>query len=373
MDKKKSVWTIISETRIIHILLSILLGFVVGAFFLVVMGLDVGAAYGRLISSVTSVKGFSYVVVYGIPYIMTGLSVAFSFRTGIFNIGAEGQFVVGAMAAACIGILLPNLPPVVLIPLCFIGSMLAGAIWGIVVGFLKNKWGINEVLSMIMFNWIAFYLSNFIAGIPAIHSDGTAEATKNISANASTLLSKDLISQLGLCPTANWGILVALVMTVIVWLVIEKTTLGYRLKAVGANKFAAEYGGINVNRSILTALAISGALAGLGGALHLMGMGGRISIFSSQEGFGFAGIVAALIGCSHPFGVFFAGLFYGALTYGGSKLNLVGAPTQLINVIVGTVVLFIAISVVFERLKYVQFKKKPKPAAAQKIKKGTDK
>ena len=94
MDKKKSIWTIISETRIIHILLSILLGFVVGAFFLVVMGLDVGAAYGRLISSVTSVKGFSYVVVYGIPYIMTGLSVAFSFRTGIFNIGAEGQFVV---------------------------------------------------------------------------------------------------------------------------------------------------------------------------------------------------------------------------------------------------------------------------------------
>ena len=104
-----------------------------------------------------------------------------------------------------------------------------------------------------------------------------------------------------------------------------------------------------------------------------MGMGGRISIFSSQEGFGFAGIVAALIGCSHPFGVFFAGLFYGALTYGGSKLNLVGAPTQLINVIVGTVVLFIAISVVFERLKYVQFKKKPKPAAAQNVKEGTDK
>ena len=373
MDKKKSVWTIIAETRIIHILLSILLGFVVGAFFLVVMGLDVGAAYGRLISSVTSVKGFSYVVVYGIPYIMTGLSVAFSFRTGIFNIVAEGQFVVGAMAAACIGILLPNLPPVVLIPLCFIGAMLAGGVWGIIVGVLKNKWGINEVLSMIMFNWIAFYLSNFIAGIPAIHSDGSAEATKNISANASTLLSKDFISQMGLCPTANWGILVALIMTVIVWLVIEKTTLGYRLKAVGANKFAAEYGGINVNRSILTALAISGALAGLGGALHVMGMGGRISIFSSQEGFGFAGIVAALIGCSNPFGVFFAGLFYGALTYGGSKLNLVGAPTQLINVIVGTVVLFIAISVVFERLKYVQFRKKPKKAVAQSIKEGTDK
>ena len=163
MDNKKSVLAIISETRIIHILLSIILGFVVGAFFLLIMGLDVGAAYGRLITSVTSVKGISYVIVYSIPYIMTGLSVAFSFRTGIFNIGAEGQFVLGSMAAACVGILFGSLPSVILIPLCFIAAMLAGALWGAIVGILKNKWGINEVLSMIMFNWIAFYLSNFIA------------------------------------------------------------------------------------------------------------------------------------------------------------------------------------------------------------------
>ena len=136
----------------------------------------------------------------------------------------------------------------------------------------------------------------------------------------------------------------------LVWFIIEKTTLGYELKAVGYNKFAAEYGGISVNRSILTALAISGALAGLAGALQVMGMGKRISIFTSQEGFGFAGIVVALIGVSNPFGVFVAGLFYGALMYGGSKLNLEGVPTQLVSVIVGTVVFFIAISVIFQNL-----------------------
>ncbi len=351
MTKKKHILDIIAETRFIHILLSIILGFLIGAIFLVIMGISVGGAYGRLLSSVTGVKGFSYVIVYSIPYIVAGLSVAFSFKTGVFNIGAEGQFVVGSMAAAVVGILAGGLPKPVLIPLCFIAAMAAGAIWGIIVGFLKTKWGINEVLSMIMFNWIAFYFSNFIAGLPAIHSDGSAEATKNISANASTLLSKDFINRMGLCPTANWGILVAIAMTIIVWIVIEKTTLGYELKAVGSNKFAAEYGGINVNRSILTALAISGALAGLGGALQLMGMGSRISIFSSQEGFGFAGIVVALMGCSNPFGVLVAGIFYGALIYGGSKLNLVGAPTQLVNVIVGTVVFFIAISVIFENLK----------------------
>jgi len=354
MTKKKSFLDVISENRFIHILLSILLGFLVGAVFLAVMGLSVGAAYGRLITSVTSLKGFSYVIVYSVPYIVAGLSVAFSFKTGVFNIGAEGQFVVGSMAAACVGILAGSLPKPLLIPLCFIAAMAAGAVWGIIVGFLKTKWGINEVLSMIMFNWIAFYLSNFIAGIPAIHSDGTAEATKNISANASMLFSKEFIKSVGLCPTANWGILVAIVMTVLVWFVIEKTTLGYELKAVGSNKFAAEYGGINVNGSILTALAISGALAGLAGSLQLMGMGNRISVFSSQEGFGFAGIVVALIGCSNPFGVLIAGIFYGALMYGGSKLNLVGAPTQLINVIVGTVVFFIAISVIFENLKRIR-------------------
>ena len=350
MTKKKTVLEFISENTFIHILLSILLGFLVGAVFLAVMGLSVGAAYGRLINSVTSLKGFSYVVVYAVPYIVAGLSVAFSFKTGVFNIGAEGQFVVGSMAAAVVGILLPNLPKPVLIPLCFLAAMAAGALWGMIVGILKTRWGINEVLSMIMFNWIAFYLSNFIAGLPGIKNEGSAEATKNISDNASMLFSKDFIKRVGLCPTANWGILVAIAVMLIVWFIIEKTTLGYELKAVGSNKYAAEYGGISVNRSILTALAISGALAGLAGSLQLMGMGSRISIFSSQEGFGFAGIVVALIGCSNPFGVLVAGIFYGALMYGGSKLNLVGAPTQLINVIIGTVVFFIAISVIFRNL-----------------------
>ena len=361
MMKKKSFLDIVAENRFIHILLSILLGFLVGAVFLVAMGLSVSEAYGRLLMSVIGVKGFSYVIVYAIPYIVAGLSVAFSFKTGVFNIGAEGQYVVGSMAACCTSILCGALPKPLLIPLCFLAAMAAGALWGIIVGVLKTKWGINEVLSMIMFNWIAFYLSNFIAGLPAIKNEGTAEATRNIAANASTLFSKSFINNLGLCPTANWGIFVAIAMTVLVWFIIEEPTLGYELKSVGCNKFAAEYGGIHVNRSILTALAISGALAGLAGALQLMGMGGRISIFTSQEGYGFAGIVVALIGCSNPFGVLVAGLFYGALIYGGSKLNLVGVPTQLINVIVGTVVFFIAISIIFENLKRLKAKKPKKP------------
>lgn len=359
MDKKKTLLDFFAENKFIHTLLSILIGFIVGAIFLAVMGISVSAAYGRLFQSVfSSVKSLSYCVVYATPYIATGLSVAFSFKTGVFNIGAEGQFVVGSMSACVVGILFGNLPSAVLIPLCLIAAAIAGAVWGMIVGFLKTKWGINEVLSMIMFNWIAFYLSNYIAGIPAIHNEGTAEATRNVSANARMLLPGELIDSLGLCNTANWGIFLAIVLTLIVYFVIEKTTLGYELKAVGSNRSAAEYGGINVNRSILTALAISGALAGIGGALQLLGMGGRISVFTSQEGFGFAGIVVALIGVSNPLGVFIAGLFYGALKYGGGRLNLVGAPTQVVDIIVGTVVFFIAISCIFEYVKYL--KREPK-------------
>ena len=362
MDKKKfSLIDLIADNKLVHTLLAIVVGFAVGALFMMLMNVSVSAAYGKLFSSIfSSVKNLSYCVVYATPYIVAGLSVAFSFKTGVFNIGAEGQFVVGAMAACCVGILCPNLPAAIVIPLCFIVAMVAGAIWGVVVGVLKTKWGINEVLSMIMFNWIAFYLSNYIATRPIIHSDGNSNATKTISDAARTLLPEGMIKGMNLAPTANWGILVAVVLTVVVWYIIEKTTLGYELKAVGFNKNAADYAGINVNRSILTALGISGGMAGLAGALHLMGMGGRIPVFAGQEGFGFAGIVVALIGMTNPFGVFIAGLFYGALKYGGGKLTLVGAHGEVVDIIVGTVVFFIAISGLFAYVR--KLKREPKSA-----------
>lgn len=364
MPKKTKEKKPLAENRLLHTVLSIAIGFLVGALFLAVMGISVSQAYGKLFQSIFSgTKAISYCIVYAAPYIVAGLSVAFSFKTGVFNIGAEGQFVVGAMAACVVGILGASLPAILLVPLCFLAAALAGALWGAIVGFLKTKWGINEVLSMIMFNWIAFYLSNYIAGFPAIHSEGNAEATKNVAAHARILLSQNVIKSLDLCPTANWGILVAVALTVLVYFIIEKTTLGYELKAVGYNKHAAEYAGINVNRSILTSLSISGALGGIAGALLLLGMGGRISIFTSQEGYGFAGIVVALIGVTNPFGVFVAGLFYGAMTYGGSKLNLVGAPTQVVNIIMGTIVFFIAISTIFSYLGNLKLKKTAAPAA----------
>lgn len=336
------------QSTFFRTLISIVVGFAVGAVFLAAVQIDVGAAYGKLFSSIfANAKSLSYSVVYATPLIILGLSVAFSFRTGVFNIGAEGQFVVGSMAACVVGILVPA-PAIVLVPLCVLASAVAGAVWGMIVGILKVKWGINEVLSMIMFNWIAFYLSNYIAGLPAIKSDGNAEATKNVQEAAMILLPKSVISKLGLCNSANWGIFVAILLSIFCYVVIEKTTLGFSLKAVGSNRDAAEYAGINVNRAVLTALGISGAMGGIAGAMNLLGMGQRISIFTAQESYGFQGIIAALIGNSNPLGVFFGGLFYGAIKYGGSRLNLIGAPSEVVNVIMGTVVFFIAISHIFK-------------------------
>ena len=340
------------QSAFFRTLISIVVGFAVGAVFLAAVQIDVGAAYGKLFTSIfANAKSLSYSVVYATPLIILGLSVAFSFRTGVFNIGAEGQFVVGSMAACIVGILVPA-PAIVLVPLCVLASAVAGAVWGMIVGILKVKWGINEVLSMIMFNWIAFYLSNYIAGLPAIKSDGNAEATKNVQEAAMILLPKSVISKLGLCNSANWGIFVAILLSIFCYVVIEKTTLGFSLKAVGSNRDAAEYAGINVNRAVLTALGISGAMGGIAGAMNLLGMGQRISIFTAQESYGFQGIIAALIGNSNPLGVFFGGLFYGAIKYGGSRLNLIGAPSEVVNVIMGTVVFFIAISHIFKFRKH---------------------
>ena len=340
------------QSAFFRTLISIVVGFAVGAVFLAAVQIDVGAAYGKLFTSIfANAKSLSYSVVYATPLIILGLSVAFSFRTGVFNIGAEGQFVVGSMAACVVGILVPA-PAIVLVPLCVLASAVAGAVWGMIVGILKVKWGINEVLSMIMFNWIAFYLSNYIAGLPAIKSEGNAEATKNVQEAAMILLPKSVISKLGLCNSANWGIFVAILLSIFCYVVIEKTTLGFSLKAVGSNRDAAEYAGINVNRAVLMALGISGAMGGIAGAMNLLGMGQRISIFTAQESYGFQGIIAALIGNSNPLGVFFGGLFYGAIKYGGSRLNLIGAPSEVVNVIMGTVVFFIAISHIFKFRKH---------------------
>ena len=352
MNKKKNIL----ESNVFYTLIAIAAGFVIGAVFLVIAGISPAVAYGKLLSSVFGKpKYLVWTLIYASPLIFTGLSVAFSFRTGVFNIGAEGQFVVGSLAACSLGILL-DLPAVIHVPLCVLAAAAAGAVWSLIVGLLKVKRGIHEVLSFIMFNWIAFYLSNYVVNLEVIHKEGGGEATKDVAASARLLFPESLRNALD-CNAANWGIVLAVLAAILIYVIIEKTTLGYQLKAVGFNSNGALYAGINADGSVLTALGISGALAGLGGAVQILGMSGRLSQFAGQEGFGFEGITVALIGSSSPVGCIFSGLFYGAMKYGGSKLSIVKAPSEVVDIIMGCVILFIAISQVF-RILFLRFGKK---------------
>lgn len=345
MSKKNSILS----SNAFYTLISIIIGFIVGALLLSFAKINPMVAYKQLFNGIFGKPKFmAWCLIYAAPLIFTGLSVAFSFKTGVFNIGAEGQFVVGTLTACIIGILV-KAPAIIHIPLCFIGAALAGGIWGAIVGILKIKKGVNEVLSYIMFNWIAFYLSNFVVNLTVIHKEGGGEATKDIADTARILAPRAVIAATG-ASAANWGFILAILFAIIVWFIINRTTLGFKLRAVGFSNSAAEYAGIDTGKSFLTAMAFSGALAGIGGAIHLMGMSGRIPQFAGQEGYGFQGITVALIASSNPIACIFAGIFYGAMKYGGGKLSLVNAPAEVVDIIMGIIILFIAISSLFRNL-----------------------
>jgi len=356
-NKERSLKEKITSSAVFYTLLSIIFGFIVGAVALVVAGYNPLEAYAemfRRIFGTSKTMSYSFIE-YSTPYILTGLSVAFSFKTGVFNIGAEGQYVIGAVAAVLVGIFV-KVPGWLLVPLCIIAALLAGMIWGAIVGFLKVRFGVNEVLSMIMFNWIAYYFSNFIVNLKSVEVGGGKTWTKLIQDQAKiTFPSEFRKNFLGqeLSPKAHAGILLAIIAVIIIFYIIEKTTLGYRLKAVGFNRNAAEFAGIDANKSIMIALGISGALAALGGACQVMGVNYKVSQFAGQEGYGFNGITVALIGNTAPFGVLLAGFFFGALKFAGTRF---GPPSEVVDIMMGCITLFIAISNLLKEI----FAAKPK-------------
>ena len=341
------------KSSFLYTFLSIVIGFVVGGIALVIAGYNPFEAYSSLFSQIfSSTKAMSYSFIeYANPYILTGLSVAFSFKTGIFNIGAEGQYIVGSLAACLVGIFV-HAPAWLLIPLAILASILAGAIWGGLVGYLKVRFGSHEVLCMIMFNWIAFYLSNFIVNLESVNVGGGKTWTLPIQNEAKITISswfeKNVVSN-----NTHFGIFISILCVILIWYIISKTTLGYKLRSVGFNRDAAEYAGISSNRCIILSLAISGALASLAGGLQILGVTYKINQFAAQESYGFNGITVALIGSCNAFGVLFAGWFFGAMKYAGTRMKMLDGtrvPKEVIDIIMGCIVFFIAISGVFRSL-----------------------
>ncbi len=337
-------------------MVAVILGFLVGAVVLLVAGFNPLEAYMAILKGIFSKpKYMSYVIIYSTPLIITGLSVAFALRTGLFNIGAEGQYIVGAMTAAMAGYFF-HLPMVVHVLVCVILAALAAGMWGGIAGYIKARFGVHEVISTIMLNWIALYLSNWAVTLKSFGKQGTGKSYAIRETARIDLFGEWKITEPGiefmrshsflgdiLKSPVNIGILVAIILAVLVWIVLNKTTLGYELRAVGFNPHAAEYAGINVNQSIITSMVISGGLAGTAGALQVLGVSHRIAKLAAMEGYGFDGIAVSLIGNNTGPGSVLAGFLFGGLKYGGSKIqDVVGAPTEVINIMVGTIILFVA-------------------------------
>lgn len=277
--------------------------------------------------------------VFATPLIFTGLAHAVAFKTGLFNIGVEGQFIVGMLSASLIG-LIPGIPKVLHIILIIIGGMASGALWAAIPGYLKAKIGTNEVVNTIMMNFIAMHFSNYFIMGP-FHKEGTA-STDPIQSSA------ELTRFLGNDYRLNTGIFIAIILVVLVYILFWKTTIGYEIRAVGLNPFAAEYGGISIKKNIILAMAISGAIAGLGGAVHVAGVQHQSMQLFGFPNFGFDGIAVALVAKSNPIGVIFSAILFGALNLSSGTLMLYGIPKTISYLIQGIVILFIAAEYIFK-------------------------
>jgi general nucleoside transport system permease protein len=272
------------------------------------------------------------------PLILTGLSVAIAFRAGLFNIGAAGQWIGGAIIATWIGFGV-SLPPVIHVIACLLGGIAGGAAIGWVVGELKARTGAHEVIVTIMLNYVMYNLLSYLLGTPrALQAPGQSNLiSPNIMGNA------QLPHVGGPPPEVDVGFLVALAAAGGVWWLLTRSTIGFQFRTVGANPNAARSAGMSVERSWVLVMAIAGALAGLSGATVLQGSAVHALTFNSYGTYGFDGITVALLGRAKPVGVVLAGLLFGALHAGGTTMQAAtSVPTDIAQVIQGLIVLFVA-------------------------------
>lgn len=339
-------------TRIKEILNSLLIPFlailtaiVVGGFVILSAGGNPIAAYlGLAQGAFGSPKAWSETAVWATPYIFAGLAVAVGFKGGLFNIGGEGQLAFGAVAAAVIGFALPewlhrDIPAYIHIPLAVGAGMLAGALWAAIPGALKAYTGGHEVINTIMMNYIALNITSFLLNGP-LRDPNPLVLTARTPEIAPSARIAPIFNIPGM--RVHWGFVLALLVAVLIWWLLWKTTLGFEIRTVGANPDAAKYAGINVKRTIILTMAISGALAGLAGAIEVTGLNYRHEPGFST-GYGFDAIAIALLGKTSPFGVVLAAILFGAMRNGATRMQfLTQIPTDIISVIQALVLLFVA-------------------------------
>ncbi len=323
--------------------LAILTAVIVGGVIIKSVGGDPIAAYrGLLQGAFGTRKALSETTVWATPYIFAGLAVAFAFKGGLFNIGAEGQLAFGAVTAALIGYALPHwlntdIPAYIHIPLAVGLGMLAGALWAAIPGALKAYTGGHEVINTIMMNYIALNITSFLLNGPM-----KDPSPLNVVARTPSIAKSARIPPIFPPLRFHWGFVLALLVAGLIWWLLWKTTLGFEIRTVGANPDAAKYAGINVKRIIIITMAISGLLAGLAGAIEVTALNYRHEL-GFAVGYGFDAIAIALLGKTNPFGVVLAAILFGAMRNGGTRMQfLTQIPVDIISVIQALILLFVA-------------------------------
>lgn len=304
----------------------------------------------------TGAKGMGQVLYFATPLILTGLSVGFAFKTGLFNIGAPGQFIMGAFTAVYIGVKWTFLPAPWHWIAALIGAAIVGGLWALIPGLLKAYLNVHEVIATIMMNYIGMYMANYLVKLSVYDSK------KGLSMNTaeSAVLPKGGLDYIFFNPlgstkdmsTVNCGIWIAIVIAIIMYIILNKTTFGYELKACGFNAHASKYAGISDKRSIVLSMAIAGMLAGLGGGLlYLSGANGRhIKVVDVLAAEGFNGIPVALLGLSNPIGIIFSAIFVSYMTQGGNYLQTLDYMPEVIDIIIACIIYFSAFSLIFRKL-----------------------
>jgi len=329
---------------------AVALALLIGAGMLLALGADPLKAYSAMLQGAAgSVSGITQTLVKATPLLLVGLGITIAFRGGVINIGGEGQLIVGALAATAMALAFPEWPGVILLPLALAAGVAGGAAWGGVPGVLKARLGVNEILSTIMMNQIAIQLSNYLLRGPMIDPAEIARGTQ--IAQSAQLPQQVWLIRLVPRTLLNGGAIIAVVMAVLVYIFLWRTTIGYRIRAVGLNAEAARYAGIRVPVYQALALVLGGAFAGLAGAVEVLGVQHRM-LEGLSGGYGFSGIVAALFGKLHPLGVIPASILFGGLLVGADKMQrAVQVPSALIGALQGLVVLFVVSSDIWARYR----------------------
>ena len=319
------------------VVIAILAALMVGAIIIIAVGGHVFETYWIIISMpFKNLRSFSEVLIRMIPLLIVALGISVSSRCGIINIGAEGQMYMGIIAATAIATNCGSLPKIILVPMCIVAAGIAGGLYGFIPGWLKAKLEVSELLSTVMLNYVATQFFNFCIRVPLLdpnEKSGTP-MSRRIAENAT-------LSRLFKGMSLHQGIFLTIILVVIIYILMFKTTWGYKMRAAGASKRAARYGGINVPKYLIIAMVISGACAGMAGAVELMGVQGR-AVAGMTSGYGFSGVVVALFGALHPLWIVPASFFFGILLYSQVNLQiLTSVPPNLVKALQGLIILII--------------------------------